>query len=398
MGLEVSQAQAFTFLVRDQRLGANMGSVPTCLGKYLMHSPTGEIIFGGENMHFWDLRAPWLEPLSGPNGLNLSRLKNDIQPWQERRSTEYMTHAPLSSLNYVGSVATEIDEVNYVSPKSWLVASHFVLGFFLFVGHLWHAGRACAAVTGFEKGIDRNLEPNSTAGPEERGIYVTDVRDTALQRSSPLSHLLAHHIAKSPSSRSPSKKKSSMRSEGDHRDSLKSFAIRRALFNILVGLKPRSFSLGFPVVGKIQPYFRWHPSIDEAIVRATYDSKACVRYGALMRELCALGVSPKFVTNEAWNRHREFWAFVDFKEKFEKASQNRKNEKGGPSTGPSKHTGVTRYFQTYENALDRDEDDEITPNDVFFHVHTKDRDGVTFIYNRSTRFHPELVRRHKEHT
>ena len=65
---EASQAQSFTFLVRDQRLGANIGSAmgPTGLGKYLMRSPTGEIIFGGETMRFWDFRGPWLEPLRGP--------------------------------------------------------------------------------------------------------------------------------------------------------------------------------------------------------------------------------------------------------------------------------------------------------------------------------------------
>ncbi|KAL9379643.1 hypothetical protein Peur_028125 [Populus x canadensis] len=66
-----------------------------------MRSPTREVIFRGETMYFWNLRAPWLEPLGGPNGLDLSRLKKDIQPWQEQRSAEYMTHAPLGSINSV---------------------------------------------------------------------------------------------------------------------------------------------------------------------------------------------------------------------------------------------------------------------------------------------------------
>ncbi|KAK8959627.1 Photosystem II CP43 chlorophyll apoprotein [Platanthera guangdongensis] len=76
-GPEASQAQTFTFLWRDQSLGANVGSAqgPTCLGKYLMRYLTGEVIFGGETMCFWDLRAPWLESLRGPNSVDLSRLK-----------------------------------------------------------------------------------------------------------------------------------------------------------------------------------------------------------------------------------------------------------------------------------------------------------------------------------
>jgi len=140
---EASQAQAFTFLVRDQRLGAKVASSqgPTGLGKYLMRSPSGEIIFGGETMRFWDMRAPWVESLRGPMGLDLKRIRNDIEPWQVRRASEYMTHAPLGSLNSVGGVATEVNSVNYVSPRSWLTTSHFFSWFF-YVGWSFMACRS----------------------------------------------------------------------------------------------------------------------------------------------------------------------------------------------------------------------------------------------------------------
>ena len=77
-----------------------------------MCSPIGEIIFGGETIRFWYSQASWLEPLRGPNGLDLRRVKKDIQPCQECCSVEYKTHAPLGCSNSVGGIATEINALN----------------------------------------------------------------------------------------------------------------------------------------------------------------------------------------------------------------------------------------------------------------------------------------------
>jgi photosystem II CP43 chlorophyll apoprotein len=158
---EAANAQVLTFIVHDQNLGAHVASAqgPTGLGKYLQRSPSGEIIFGGETMRFWSVKAPWIEPLRGPNGFDIDKLQHDIQPWQVRRAAEYMTHAPVGSLNSVGGLATEINEFNFVGPRTWLAAAHFIFAFLFLVGHLWHAGRARAASVGFERGIDRQNEP-----------------------------------------------------------------------------------------------------------------------------------------------------------------------------------------------------------------------------------------------
>merc|ERR1712039_645308 len=100
-GPEASQAQGFTFLLRDQKLGIKVSSSqgPTALPKYLMRSPSGELIFGGETMRFWSMSSGWVEPLRTASGLDIYKLETDIQSWQERRSAEFMTHAPLGSLN-----------------------------------------------------------------------------------------------------------------------------------------------------------------------------------------------------------------------------------------------------------------------------------------------------------
>ena len=160
-GPEASQAQSFTFLARDQKLGIKIASSqgPTALPKYLMRSPTGEIIFGGETMRFWSMQAGWVEPLRTSFGLDIYKIQSDIQTWQERRAAEYMTHAPLGSLNSVGGVATEINSINYVSPRSWLTSSHWILAYFILVGHWWHGGRARSSALSSERGLSRIYEP-----------------------------------------------------------------------------------------------------------------------------------------------------------------------------------------------------------------------------------------------
>ena len=78
-GPEASQAQSFTFLVRDQKLGIQIASSqgPTALPKYLMRSPTGEIIFGGETMRFWSMQGGWVEPLRTSFGLDIYKIQSD---------------------------------------------------------------------------------------------------------------------------------------------------------------------------------------------------------------------------------------------------------------------------------------------------------------------------------
>ncbi|KAK9151352.1 hypothetical protein Syun_009661 [Stephania yunnanensis] len=95
---------------------------------------------------------------------------------------------------------------------------------------------------------------------------------------------------------------------------------------------------------------------------ATYDARACVRYDALMHELRILGVRPDFVTDEAWNRYHNYWASANFKALVQDLQS----------------TLVAHGLFEDILVLDKDEDDEVTPNDVFLYA--------------------KLVRRREEHT
>ena len=92
-------------------------------------------------------------------GLNVRKLTNDVQTWQERRAAEYMTHAPIGSLNSVGGIPTEVNAINFVSPRSWLTCSHWLLAFSIYVGHWWHASRSRASAVSIEIGLSRQYEP-----------------------------------------------------------------------------------------------------------------------------------------------------------------------------------------------------------------------------------------------
>ena len=77
-GPEASQAQRFTFFIRDQKLGVRIASSqgPTALGKYLMRSPSGSIIFGGETMRFWSAAiGGWISPLHSSKGLDIDEIQ-----------------------------------------------------------------------------------------------------------------------------------------------------------------------------------------------------------------------------------------------------------------------------------------------------------------------------------
>jgi hypothetical protein len=58
-----------------------------------------------------------VEPLRGPNGLDLNKLK---MIFNHGKNVSLLIHASLGSLNSVGGVA-EINAVNFVSPRTWLL-------------------------------------------------------------------------------------------------------------------------------------------------------------------------------------------------------------------------------------------------------------------------------------
>jgi photosystem II CP43 chlorophyll apoprotein len=62
-------------------------------------------------------------------------------------------------LNSVGGVATEINGINYSSPRSWLTSWDWTFAYFILVGHQWHGARARASGLSSEGGLSRIYEP-----------------------------------------------------------------------------------------------------------------------------------------------------------------------------------------------------------------------------------------------
>ena len=110
-------------------------------------------------MRVWSCATAWLQGFRNTKGYDILKLRYDVQTWQERRASDFMTHAPIGSLNSVGGIPTEVNGINFVSPRSWLTTSHWFLGFTLFVGHWWHSSRSRAVSVSIELGLSRLYEP-----------------------------------------------------------------------------------------------------------------------------------------------------------------------------------------------------------------------------------------------
>ena len=90
-GPEASQAQGFTFLVRDQKLGIKVSSNqgPTALPKYLMRSRQVRY-FGWGTMRFCSMSSVYgSSPYVISGGLYIFKIKKDIQCWQGEKATEF---------------------------------------------------------------------------------------------------------------------------------------------------------------------------------------------------------------------------------------------------------------------------------------------------------------------
>ena len=154
---------SLVFLVRDQNLGADLASAqgPTGLGKYLQRSPHRGKSSSRRNHAILGRPGP-LAGTPARVATDSSWIKSGtyIQPWQVRRASEYMTHAPLGSINSVAGLATRPNSFNFVSPRTWLAAAHFILAL-RFPGGSPVARRAGQGYPpqASSPGIDRENEP-----------------------------------------------------------------------------------------------------------------------------------------------------------------------------------------------------------------------------------------------
>ena len=102
----------------------------------------------------------------------------------------------------------------------------------------------------------------------------------------------------------------------------------------------------------LQKKYKWNPALLIS-VKDTWKHVASVRYNDKLgkwRKKYGNDAKPNSVPQEVWNKWWEYWNSEEFKALSQKASQNRRSEKAGEGSGPSKHIGGSKT--TIQHSID----------------------------------------------
>lgn len=78
----------------------------------------------------------------------------------------------------------------------------------------------------------------------------------------------------------------------------------------------------------IQSKLTWLPEHDVAVQKLFF-KRMGKQLSDLLYKLRCKDKQPKYIPDRVWNAYKELWATESYKEKAEKAKQNRNSEKGG---------------------------------------------------------------------